>query len=65
MSVRCGYRCRLFLRSPLRAGDPGSAARTSTPALARRQFVRFDNPVYSTNVHEFIRGEDTIFSVFL
>jgi hypothetical protein len=54
----------LFLRSPLRAGDPGSAARTSTPALARRQFVRFDNPVYSTNVHEFIRGEHTIFSEF-
>jgi hypothetical protein len=34
----------------------------------RRQFVRFENPVYSTNVYEFIRGEDeehTIFSVFL
>jgi hypothetical protein len=37
-------------------------------ADGRRQFVRFDDPVYSTNVHEFIQGEDadhTTFSVFL
>ena len=59
---------------PAPAGKVGVYTQGSNYALAtlladgRRQFVRFDDPVYSTNVHEFIRGDDaehTTFSVFL